>query len=253
MNWKTYLILLCVAGAAIYFFSCKKKKSCLVKKDYIAIGTSPDYPPYSFKDPKTNEIVGFDVDVAVEVAKKMKMKYIVKDMPFNSLLFGLLADDVDIIAAGLTPTEVRSQMVVFSHEYLEEDPLVALSQKRTTITSIDDLTKMSVAVNIGYTADLFLSTNTDINLVKLDSPPEAIMALQSNSVDVFVCAKSSLKNMQDKLKEFNLFTIPDTGDSYALAMSKHKLHFVEKVNNALQSMKKDGTLKMLQKKWGLSD
>jgi ABC-type amino acid transport substrate-binding protein len=255
MSLKTYIFsaLLCTAAAFFLFFN-KERSTNDEASEIITIGTSPDYPPFAFIDEQTNKIVGFDVDVASEVATRMGKAPVVKRMPFKSLIFGLLAEDIDIIAAGISPTKRREKAIGFSTPYLEGDPLVALYNKNITINSFDDLVAQSIVVNMGYTADLFLSQLPGIKLTKLGAPAEAIMALQSGSVDAFVCAQSSLTKMlkTKSLQQLQQFVIPETGDAYALAMSKHKLEFKEEINVILKAMKKDGTLKKLEKKWDLS-
>lgn len=255
MNFKPYIFIaiLCAAVSAFIFFN-KEDTSSTEKTNTIIIGTSPDYPPFAFIDEKTNKIVGFDVDVASEVVTRMGKNPVVKRMPFKSLIFGLLAEDIDIIAAGITPASEREKAVAFSRPYLEGDPLVTLYNANIKINSLDDLMTHPTVVNMGYTADLFLSQLPHEKLIKLGTPAEAVMALQSGSVNAFVCAKSSLNKMlkTKSLQQLQQFVIPGTGDSYALAMSKYKPEFKEEVNAVLSRMKKDGTLKKLEKKWDLS-
>ena len=253
MNFKTYTFLFFACAFLFYYGFYRKQNTGPAIKNSIVIGTSADYPPYAFIDLKTNSVVGFDVDVAREVAQRMGKEYKIKDVPFQSLIFGLLAEDIDIIAAGISPTPRRAKAVTFSDSYLEGDPLVVLYNKNKKVGSLEELKKLSIVVNTGYTADLFLSKISGMEFMRLDAPPEALMALATNIVDAFVCAQSSLNNMGTKkdLSEFNRFIIPETGDPYALATSKHRTEFVQKINKAISSMKKDGTLKALQKKWDL--
>jgi len=254
MNFKAFIcfIFACLAIFCCVFFS---KQIIVVKQsNHLVIGTSADYPPYAFIDTKTNTVIGFDIDVARAVAERMNKTCTIQDSPFLSLILGLLAGDIDFVAAAVTPTEQRAKKVSFSINYLDADPLIAVHKKNTIISSLDDLSTLSIAVNTGYTADLFLSSIPNIQLTKLDSPAEAIMALTSGSVDAFVCAASSLKNMlaSKKLDEFSMFTLSEAGDSYALVVNKDNVKLLKEINSVLLSMKQDGTLQSLQTKWGLA-
>jgi ABC-type amino acid transport substrate-binding protein len=253
MNFKTYTLLFLAFAAVFHYGFFRDHKTKPATTNSIVIGTSADYPPYAFIDLQTNTVVGFDVDIAREVARRMGKECTIKDVPFQSLIFGLLAEDIDIIAAGISPTPRRAKAVSFSNNYLEGDPLVVLYNKNKNVNSLEELKELTIVVNTGYTADLFLSKIPKLKLTRLDTPPEAIMSLSTNSVDAFVCAQSSLNNMgkTKNLDEFDRFIIPETGDSYALATSKRRTEFVQKINKALSSMKKDGTLKALQTKWDL--
>lgn len=230
-----------------------------VKKDQntIIVGTSADYPPYAFVDIKTGQVVGFDIDVAREVVRRLDKECVIEDMPFTTLIFDLLAQEIDIIAAGLTPTPRKAKNVHFSQLYLQGDPLIALTKKgASTITSIQDLEGKKVVVNTGYTADLYLSDKPNIELVRLKSPAESFMALKSGSVDAFVAARSSLVTFLKKegvADRLATFVLPETGDSYALAINKNNETLLDDVNKVLFAMQQDGTLQALKKKWSLDD
>lgn len=229
-----------------------------VKDDSVLIvGTSPDYPPYEFMDTVTDQIIGFDIDVMSEVALRLNKKMVVKDMPFASLIFGLLSGDIDVIAAGMSPTPRRSKFVLFSEKYLDSDSYVILTIKnRFQPKSLEDLKDKDVVVNTGYTAEAYLDQqDIGIRLIRLRSPSEALIALQSGSADAFVCAQSTAKAMIarfGKSDHFAMFALPNTGDDCAFALSKHAVDLTENINKALASMRTDGTLNLLKEKWKLS-
>ena len=247
--------IISVAFIFIFFFLLIKQNHVKKDESRLIVGTSADYPPYAFIDTKTNTIVGFDIDIAQEIARRMQKKIVVKDIPFTSLIFDLLAKEIDIVAAGLTPTARKSKNVHFSQLYLQADPLIVLTKSAgPSITSLQDLAGKKVVVNTGYTADLYLSDKAGIDLVRLKTPAESFMALKSGSVDAFVAARSSLitfLNKQDVMNQFRMFILPDSGDSYALAINKNNEQLLHNVNMALDSMQQDGTLESLKKKWGL--
>lgn len=87
----------------------------------IILGTSADYPPYEFHaliDGK-DTIVGFDIDLAKEIAKDLGVELEIKDMSFDGLLAALVSGNVDMVISGMTPTEERRQNVDFSDIYYQ--------------------------------------------------------------------------------------------------------------------------------------
>lgn len=87
----------------------------------IILGTSADYPPYEFHaliDGK-DTIVGFDIDLAKEIAKDLGVELEIKDMSFDGLLAALVSGNVDMVISGMTPTEERRQNVDFSDVYYQ--------------------------------------------------------------------------------------------------------------------------------------
>lgn len=254
MNHKYFLIFITTCAAITYLFFAKKIS---VQKDFqtVTVGTSADYQPFSFIDTKTNEIVGFDIDVAREVCNRLHKKMILKDIPFASLIFGILSQDIDIIAAGMSPTPNRAETVSFSNLYIEPDPFMIITKKSNTpITSIDGLTGKKVAVNSGYTAESYLSDKAGIELVRLTSPADSMLALKSGAVDAFVCARSVTQlivQQQSNASDFSSVLVPNTGDGCALAVNKNNQALLESINLALDSMQQDGTLDKLKAKWNL--
>lgn len=260
MNLKYVLIVVVGLGIFSYFFFVKKadiKKRDLRKDPQaLVVGTSADYQPFAFIDPKTHEIVGFDIDVATEVARRLDKKIEIKDVPFASLIFGLLSGSIDIVAAGMSPTPRRAETVAFSVPYIEPDPFVIILQSSTDdVSSLDDLVGKKVAVNSGYTAEAYLTSKDGIELMRLVSPAESMMALKAGAVDAFVCARSVANTIlyQNQLfHDYRAVLIPDTGDGCALAINKSNEELLESVNAVLDAMAQDGTLKNLKAKWNLS-
>ena len=87
----------------------------------IILGTSADYPPYEFHalvDGK-DTIVGFDIELAKEIAKDLGVELEIKDMSFDGLLAALVSGNVDMVISGMTPTEERRQNVDFSDIYYQ--------------------------------------------------------------------------------------------------------------------------------------
>ena len=88
-------------------------------KGKLVVGTSADYAPYEFHTQVNgkDQIVGFDIEIAKQFAKDLGVELEIKDMAFDGLLVALQADKVDMVFAGMTPTEVRKKNVDFSDIY----------------------------------------------------------------------------------------------------------------------------------------
>lgn len=256
MKKQIYIFGACVLAVILLFYSCSKQElTNPLEKQTLTIGTSADYPPYAFVDATTGEIIGFEIDVSKEVCKRLNKKMEIIDAPFTSLIFNLLAETVDIIAAGMTPSPQRSKAVLFSEPHLENDLIVIVTNKNNPqVSSVEDLFKKQIGVNTGYTSDLFLSEFPGISLIKLKAPAELFLALNTGSVDGIAIAQSSLQVFmeQQKSSAYNFYTIPNSADTYALAVRKQNTALCDKINKALQEMKQDGMLQKIKEKWNLS-
>ncbi len=91
----------------------------LVEAGKLIIGTSPDYPPYEFRLQRDDisEIVGLDIAIAEAIAKELNLELVIRDYFFSKLFTALENKEVDMVIAGLSPTEDRKQKMDFSEVY----------------------------------------------------------------------------------------------------------------------------------------
>ncbi|HEY0894680.1 MAG TPA: ABC transporter substrate-binding protein [Cellvibrio sp.] len=256
MNITRIILLFGIIAAGFLFFNTPQQGA---KKDrsVLVVGTSADYPPYEFIDSKTGTIVGFDIDVITDVASRLGKTIELKDMSFGSLILGLLSREIDVVAAGMSPTPRRRKFVSFTHHYLDSDAYVIVSLKdRFLPKSLQDLAGKNVVVNTGYTAEAYLDQqDIKLHLTRLQTPALALVALQCGSVDAFVCAQSTARAMIEKISNpdsIALCVLENTGDNCAFALSRYAAELTEEINSALDLMRCDGTLERLKEKWKLS-
>jgi len=105
-----------VSLSILAFFSLKRERSS-DQEHYpvLIIGTNAEYAPFTFI--KDGNIVGFDIDVITEVAKRLAKQLVIKDLSFDVLIPDLQLGNLQVVAAGLTPTEERKKRVLFSKTY----------------------------------------------------------------------------------------------------------------------------------------
>lgn len=220
------------------------------KDDPIIVGTNAEFPPYTYIENKV--IVGFDIDIAKEVARRLDKTIQFKDMPFDALIPDIILGHVDFVAAGMSYTEERAKRVSFTKTYLSEDPLVIFTTSKQSL-SLDDLKGKTVVVIEGFTADLFMSSKAGVNLIRLPAQADGFMAIKSGRADAFITAKSTVDafyKMHNAL-EFHTTLIEGTGETCALVVPKSKSKMLEDIQKALDDMEKDGTMTQLKTKWKL--
>lgn len=216
----------------------------------LVVGTNAEFPPFCYIENKT--IVGFDIDVAKEVAKRLGKTVQIKDMPFDALIPALTLGQVDFVAAGMSYTDERAKRVAFTRSYLSQDPLVIFSASAQNST-LQDLQGKNVIVIEGFTADLFLSAQKGIDLIRLNTQADGFMAIKSKRADAFVTAKSTVDafaEVQD-ISSFFVSTLPGTGETCALVVPKNKPDQLVQIQQALDEMERDGAMAALKKKWKL--
>ena len=99
--------------------SMKNKLQEVKEKNKIVLGVSPDYPPYEFLTTENGnkKVVGADIYLAEQVAKKLGVQVEIQQMAFDSLIAALNANKVDMVISGVNPTEERKKAVDFLSDY----------------------------------------------------------------------------------------------------------------------------------------
>ncbi len=251
------VLVACFVMGMLFLVSARYliKKNTLapqLAKNVLVVGTSDDYPPYTFS--QNGKVVGFDIDLVNEIARRMTCQLELKVMSFDILLLELQRGTIQVIAAGLTPTQERALRVSFSSPYITADPLLAVT--RATDPVVCDLAAMQgkiVVVNEGYTADFYMSAQSGIVLEKRETVAEALLALERYKADVYVVAQSAYQPFL-KTKghdQFKSHPLADITEKYALAVSKKYPELFEKIEATLAELHEDGTLDDLKRKWGL--
>lgn len=104
-------------------------------------------------------ITGFDYDLLEAIAKEENVKLVWKDMPFDSLMGSMEAGDVQVIAAGIGPTEDRKKSVDFSDVYYTGTQCI-ISRKDNPIKDFEEMSGKTVAVLEGAQSDMIASGET---------------------------------------------------------------------------------------------
>ena len=254
MNLRTIIIVLS-AVISLYLGSILIHRNSLrpsLKDTTLIVGTCDDYPPYTFQ--KNSNLVGFDIDLIKEIANRMSQKVTFKIMSFDLLLLELMRGSIHCVAAGITPTKLRAEKVLFSTPYVYGDPLIVVTRKdHAPITIITDLIGEKVGVNEGYTADDYVSKNPDIKLYKFENVATALFALNQNKISAFVTSKNSLLLCLEKnlCHNLSLYHLPFTEETCAFAISKQHPDLLDKINASLEELADDGTLEDLKNRWDL--
>lgn len=125
--------------------------SKIEKSGKLIVGTSADYAPYEFHTTVNgkDKIVGFDISVANEIAKRLGVKLVVQEMSFDALLGAVKTGKVDMVVAGMTATPEREQEVAFSEPYfVDKNVVMTLKKNANKLANLNDLKKATLAAQI---------------------------------------------------------------------------------------------------------
>ncbi|HJM68418.1 MAG TPA: transporter substrate-binding domain-containing protein [Candidatus Babeliales bacterium] len=245
------LAIFIIAGIWLWHYP-DSQPELRASENILIVGTNAEYPPFEFKD--GNNIIGLDIDIADEVAKRIGKITVFRNMDFDMLIPQLQFGSIDVIAAAMAETPERANQLAFTIPYLRNDPfwIITLADK-PPIINIHQLVGKRIIVNQGFTAELFMQQIRGPILQALPTVADAFIALQQGKGYAFVTAASVVAPFFDKYgkDKFSISTMPGAGENYSLALSKKNSKLFKQVQQALISMEKDGTLMKIRQKWGL--
>ena len=219
----------------------------------LVIGTCADYPPYEWhliKDGK-DEIIGFDIDIAQAIADELGVELEIKDMDFDGLIPALSTGKIDMIIAGMNPTDERKQSVDFTDiYYTQKDALVIKSEDAENIQSENDLKKASLATQKATIQETYLLENfPDAALQSVPKWNTAILSLVTGKVDAVLMVETVAKQYveQNEGLEIAGFDVASTPNESAIAVAKDNKDFLDAVNDILDEMKESGQIEELMR------
>ena len=162
-------------------------------KGELVVGLSADYAPYEFYtmvDGKKT-IVGFDVELAKEIAKDLGVKLTLKEMKFDALLGALPAGQIDMIISGMNPDEERAKVIDFSDIYYTAQHGVLVNKKDLDkYKSVEDLKSARFVAQICSTlADIVKEKIKAEKPTLLANVNNLILELKSGKIDALVTEK----------------------------------------------------------------
>lgn len=218
--------------------------------DYIA-GTSAGFPPFEYIE--DGEIVGFDIDLVHAIGDLMGFTVEFVDIGFDSLIPALNARNIDLIAAGMTITEQRGEVVDFTVPYYSADQAVLVAED-----SDFDVTVLfgdgRIGVQTGTTGDLWVEENlvdTGVFTGRVVHYETFIYAIQDlligNTDAVVLDAPVARTYAQDR--EAMVVAELITGEEYGLAVRKGDTELLDKLNEGIRLMREEGIMDELLQKY----
>ena len=232
----------------------------------IVLGTCADYPPYEFHkqiDGK-DTIVGFDIDIAKEVAKDLGVELEIKDMDFNGLLAALDTGNVDFVVAGMVPKEERKKSADFSKVYYNPDQgfLIRVEDKEK-YKSIDDLDGMKIGAQKGtMQEDMALEMFQNSEIKSLGKITDLILELKNKKLNGVVLA-TPVAIAYDKANpdltlspyiSFKKEDVETMEEGVAVAIKKGEQELVDSINKTIDRITEEKLLeKFIQDATSLSE
>lgn len=253
---KSYSFL---RGASFIFFAaCLSATAHAASAQTYNVGATPTGAPFTFFDIKADKIRGSMIDIADAVSKAGGFSIHVVPTSFSALIPSLTSNKIDFISAGMIKTEERTKVVSFSEPvYSYGEGLMVKSDDNTRYTNLDALKGQVIGVQGGTVYYTMLNKMGTFKAIKTyNTIAEMVTDLKLGRIKAAV-ADQPIIAYQLKLGTFSGVKlssdyVPTETGQVCFVVRKGDTATLDTLNNAIHTIKSNGTLEKILNQWGLS-
>jgi len=210
----------------------------------VRMGTEAAYPPYNFLN-DDGEVDGFERDVGDLLCARANLDCVWVVNDWDSIIPNLLSGNYDTIIAGMSITDERDEVIDFTQEYYPPSPSVFMALSGADV-DLDSgvIAAQASTIQAGYVA------GTSATLVEFATADETVAAVKNGEVDAVLADGDYLIPMiSESNGEFVAVGEVSLGGGVGMGIRESDGELKAKMNAAIDSMKADGSLNTLIKKW----
>ena len=224
----------------VVVFGCT---ACGKNENELVMVTEAGFAPYEYY--KDGEIVGVDIDIAKEIAKRLDKKLVVKDVAFDFLINEVKSGKADFAAAGMSITEERKEEVDFSIEYTTSNQVVVVRQD-SPLTNFDEIQNKKIAVQLGTVADMYVSDNyQNATLMTHKKYLTAVEDIKSKKADCLIMDQLPAEEIVAENPELKIMDGVLFQDKYGMIVKKGNTELKQEIDKVLKELQEDGTIDQL--------
>jgi polar amino acid transport system substrate-binding protein len=197
-------------------------------------------------------IQGFNVDLANEIGKRLKRPVEVTATQFSGILPSLQAGTIDFVAAPVTVTKERAENYLFTEGYLNTDYQFLTKKGEPAITDLKQLKGKVVSVNKGSAYDSWargLEAEIGWTVESFGTQTDAVQAVMAGRAYANVAGNTVIQWAVKQQPQLQLSYLHSTGLVWAAALRKDSKELLGQIENAIECMKKDGTMPAMHERW----
>lgn len=239
------------------------------EKGVLTVSTDPAYPPQSKYIPKDDEYVGFDIDVATEIANRLGVDIAWEAPSWDVITSGGWNGRWDMSVGSMTPTNDRQEVLYFTQPYYYTPAVVVVHEDNSDIQDLEtDLDGKTVGVCGGCTYEQFLEKSLDIEGFEFDfviddatvngydTDTTALQDLaigDGTRLDAVITSSTTAQGYADEGNPVKIVGDPVFYEPLSAAMDKSSQldsqSLMEAADAIVAEMHEDGTLTELSEKW----
>jgi len=254
---RILLAALCLAALHSTAHAADVSLQAVKARGKLVLGLDDAFPPMGFRN-EDNQIVGYDIDLAREVAKRLGVQLAPQAIDWNAKEQELNTGKIDCIWNGFTITEERKQAMLFTAPYLRNAQVVVV-KKGSGFTTLASLKGKKVGLQAGSSAAEALAGAKAFKaslaeVVEFKDNLTALMDLEIRGVDAVVMDLILANdNIKRSGKPYVILGETLAPEVFGVGFRKGDVALRDAVQGALQAMAADGTLATLTTRWFGSD
>lgn len=255
------VLLVCMMLVGVAAHHCSAEDTSLAdlqSRGKLVLGLDASFPPMGYLDPVTGDIVGFDIDVADAVCKKLGVVLEPMGIDWAAKQMELDSGNIDCIWNGLSITPDRLEAMSISVPYMNNSMVVVVKQDAAYKT-LSDLAGKRLGLQSGSTAEDALEAAADFkaslgDICYFEENATALMDLDNSGVDAvlvdFVVADYYITSLG---AQYVMMDEMLAGEEYGIGFRKADVALTEAVNAALSELAQEGVLSEIAQKWFSQD
>lgn len=243
---KTPLLAAGMAACLVFAGSAMAQK----KSEYN-VALDGTFAPHAMPD-LSGGVVGFNVDLANEIGKRLGVKMNITAAQWSGLLPAMQAGKYDFIVAPTTITEERAESMLFTEGYLNTDFLFAVKKGSPKVTSLEDFKGKIIAVNKGAIYDRWvrdLEPTIGWKVQSYGTQTDALQAVVAGRAYANVAGNTAVAWAVTKIPALELSYNHTTGKLFGMPFRKDDVATRNMVEEVIECMKLDGTFSEMSVKW----
>jgi polar amino acid transport system substrate-binding protein len=214
-----------------------------IEDGILTVGSDIPFPPFEYRE--GDELVGFDVSLADEMASRLGLETNWIDASFDTIFTQLASGRFDMVASATTITEEREEIVNFTDAYYLAQQAMTVNAERTPdLTSVDGLAGGDVvAVQKGTTGEIWARENLPegVELRSFPEAPDTYAALEAGNVTAVIFDEPSAVSEAEERPALEVVETIDTGERYGFGVDPQNEELLAALNSVLAEMIEDGT------------
>lgn len=248
-----FLVAAVILGAAGCGSSDDTNDEPIKAAGVLRVGTEGVYSPFSYHDPATGELVGYDVDVARAVGDKLGVKVEFVETPWDSMFAALEADRFDIVANEVTINPERQAKYDLSQPYSVGEGVIVTRADDNSIRSLADIRGKTAAENATSNWSE-VARNAGANVEAVEGFTQAITLLNQGRVDVVINDSIAVYAYLAETGDTSVKIAGTVGEKSEQGFAARKNSgFLPELDRALGELRADGTLAEISQKYLKAD